>query len=72
MSSWGEQRDRRDEIMRGDLEAMQRGIQGGGGSNRSGRSRISDKNKSILYCLFCTAIIIIGIVAIVIINWDYW
>jgi hypothetical protein len=67
MSSYGEKRDRQDERMRGDLKAMQDGIQS---SRATGRSGPVNKKKNVLMCLSFLLFLIIAIVVVVVINLD--
>jgi hypothetical protein len=65
MSSYGEQRDRRDEINRGDFAAMQRGYQSTG---VSGRSKPVNKRKNALSCCAFLIFLLIAVLAVVLIN----
>lgn len=67
MSSYGERRNREDERMRGDLAAMQRGIQG---AHRSGRSGPVNKKKNTMMCIAFLLFLIIAIVVVVVISLD--
>ena len=65
MSSYGEKRDRDDERARGDLAAMQSGIQSSGSS---GRSRSTSKKKNTLMCISFLVILIAAILFVVLIS----
>ncbi|MBY9016717.1 MAG: hypothetical protein KGD68_13570 [Candidatus Lokiarchaeota archaeon] len=65
MSSYGEKRDRDDERTRGDLKAMQDGIQS---SHSSGRGGSANKKKNTLMCVSFLMILIIAVVLVVIIS----
>ena len=65
MSSYGEKRDRDDERARGDLEAMQKGIQN---SVSSGRSSSYNKKKNTQLCVSFIVILIVAIVFVVLIS----
>lgn len=65
MSSYGEKRDRDDERARGDLAAMQKGIQSSGSSGRSGSY---NKKKNTLMCVSFLVIVIVAILVVVLIS----
>lgn len=65
MSSYGEKRDRDDERARGDLAAMQKGIQSSGSS---GRSSSYNKKKNTRLCVSFIVILIVAVVFVVLIS----
>ena len=65
MSSYGEKRDRDDERTKGDLAAMQRGIQNSGSSRKSGSY---SKKKNMMLCISFLVILIVAVALVVIIS----
>ena len=63
--SYGEDRDRRDDLMRGNLEAMQKGIQN---SHSGGNGGSYTKKQAATFCIsFMVIVILILVVLIVVI-----
>ena len=65
MSSYGEQRDRRDETMRRDLSAMQSSYQS---TNVSGQNKPINKRKNALSCIGFLIFLLIAVLVVVLIN----
>lgn len=62
--SYGEDRDRRDDLMRGNLEAMQKGIQ----NSRSGGNGSSyTKKQTATFCISFMAIVILILVILIVV-----